>query len=295
MSKKAIAIVLASSISLSSCQTTNMGDGETLGTVLGAVGGAVLGSQFGKGTGQLFGTAIGTLAGAYIGNQLGKILDEKEQAQVQTESVDALENSTDGQTVAWTNPDTGAKAQIQATNTRQVKQKVTVYRSREIAALPTLDLIGEEYQSIKNANVRNAPTTDADVVSGLKAGENFTAVGKVEGKPWIVVARNNRTVGYVYETLVQKATQQSDAYVATSQVLRKKDEFDEQAAKLKEEGKGQSSFGEPIDLDAEGLVAEEIEVATTCRDLGVNVQKGDQTGEDSFTACKATDGAWEIM
>jgi surface antigen len=40
------------------------------------VGGAVVGSQFGKGDGQLAIVATGTLSGAFLGNQIGQSLDK---------------------------------------------------------------------------------------------------------------------------------------------------------------------------------------------------------------------------
>ena len=49
------------SLALVACQDT--GTKEGFGTVLGGIGGAVAGAQFGKGNGQLVGTAVGALAG----------------------------------------------------------------------------------------------------------------------------------------------------------------------------------------------------------------------------------------
>ncbi|GLQ05408.1 glycine zipper 2TM domain-containing protein [Sneathiella chinensis] len=294
MSKKAVAALLISTAVLSGCQTTN--SGETFGTVLGAVGGAIIGAQFGKGAGQLVGTAIGTLAGAYIGNQLGKILDEQEQAAVEAETATALEKSEDGQKIVWNSPKTGAEAEIQTVNTRQETKTVTLYRDRRISEMPPLTLLGEEYHSLKSSNIRKSPSTDAEIVGSLQEQERFNAVGRVEGKPWIVVAKNNRTVGFVYEPLVEKAPAAATvAEAAPTPAIRNQSTFAENAAKLEKEGKGQDSLGEPIDLDAEGLIAEEVQVATTCRDLEVTSKKGDKQGQDSFTACKATDGAWEIL
>ena len=295
ISKKLSAFILVSSLGLNGCQTTDVGAGETLGTLLGAAGGALLGSQVGNGNGKLLGVAIGALAGAYLGNQFGKMLDEEELAAVEVESAGALNNSADGQTVSWSNPDTGAQAEIQTSNTMQETQIVTVYKDRRIDALPPLILIGEEFRSLKSSNIRKSPSTDSEIVNGLEVGERFTAVGKVENAPWIVVAKNNRTVGFVHESLVDKANALEMADYEAAPVMRSREKYNAQAEELLAEGNGQTSFGEPIDLDAEGLVVDQVQVATTCRQLDMSIEKEGQQEANTFTACKATDGAWEIL
>lgn len=91
---------------LGACADTGMGNKETAGTLIGAGAGALVGSQFGKGSGKLVAVGVGTLAGAFIGNQIGKSLDRADRLameQAQTEALDAPMN----QTIAWNNPDSG--------------------------------------------------------------------------------------------------------------------------------------------------------------------------------------------
>lgn len=66
-------------LALSGCATG--GPDETAGTLIGAAGGALIGSQFGSGSGQIAATAIGTLGGAFAGNQIGKHFDEENESQ----------------------------------------------------------------------------------------------------------------------------------------------------------------------------------------------------------------------
>src|SRR3546814_8310334 len=49
----------------------------------------------------------------------------------------------------------------------------------------------------QDANVRAAPTTDADIVAGVGQDESFNAVGKIEGSDWYLIARRSeeRRVG----------------------------------------------------------------------------------------------------
>ena len=71
---KKLIIVSALALTLAGCQTG--GPKQTGGTLIGAAGGALIGSQFGSGTGQLVGTALGTLGGALAGGYVGKQMDE---------------------------------------------------------------------------------------------------------------------------------------------------------------------------------------------------------------------------
>ncbi len=48
---------------------------QSVGTVVGGAGGALLGSQFGGGTGRLLATGVGAVGGAVVGNSVGKSMD----------------------------------------------------------------------------------------------------------------------------------------------------------------------------------------------------------------------------
>ena len=64
-----IAAFAALSLGLGACE--GMDTGQTIGTLGGAAGGGLLGSQIGGGSGQLAATAAGTLIGALAGGKLG--------------------------------------------------------------------------------------------------------------------------------------------------------------------------------------------------------------------------------
>lgn len=119
---KTIALVSASALILSACdQSANRGGAfgggngfnkQEVGTVLGGVGGAVVGAQFGKGDGKLAMTALGALLGAGIGNQVGSSLD-KADIQYNNRAVQrSLESSQAGQTLPWNNPQSGNSGSI---------------------------------------------------------------------------------------------------------------------------------------------------------------------------------------
>lgn len=78
-----------------------------VGTILGGVAGAALGSQFGKGSGQVVGMGLGAIAGAFIGNQIGDMMDEQDKMKMTNTANHSLENSPSGKASTWRNPDSG--------------------------------------------------------------------------------------------------------------------------------------------------------------------------------------------
>src|SRR3546814_2178716 len=79
----AVLSVLAA-LAVAGCDTTQggvagMGQKQTAGTVLGAVGGGLLGSTIGKGSGRLVAVGAGTLLGGLIGSEIGNSLDRSEE------------------------------------------------------------------------------------------------------------------------------------------------------------------------------------------------------------------------
>ncbi len=104
---------------LVACQQNQMGattiggvNKQDAGTILGGVGGALLGSQFGKGKGQLVSVAAGTLLGAALGNSVGASLDRADMTYYNRTSQRALETMQPGQTLPWSNPQSGNSGTI---------------------------------------------------------------------------------------------------------------------------------------------------------------------------------------
>ena len=100
-------LIVAFSVPLSSCTK------EESGTLLGAIGGAAVGSAIGgHGTGRVVAIAGGTLAGAYIGKEAGKSLDRADRQAMQRQTQYALESSPSGTATSWQNPDSGHSGTI---------------------------------------------------------------------------------------------------------------------------------------------------------------------------------------
>ncbi len=124
LSKKALtAAILASSLMVTACANSPYDDGgihkREVGTVIGGVGGALLGSQVGKGSGRLVATAAGALLGAGLGSSIGASLDRADLAYHDRAAEQALEYAPSGKPVQWHNPDSGNAGMVTVTNTYQ--------------------------------------------------------------------------------------------------------------------------------------------------------------------------------
>jgi surface antigen len=124
------------------CAQNDRGQKQTIGTVLGAATGALVGAQFGKGKGQLVGVAAGTLLGAFIGSEIGKSLDKADQEYMARTNQQALETNRSGTTSTWRNPDSGHSGTItpepgyvnnDGLNCREYTQTITVEGRTETA------------------------------------------------------------------------------------------------------------------------------------------------------------------
>lgn len=79
-----------------------------VGAVLGGVAGGMLGAEAGKGGQRAVAIVVGTVAGAAIGAEIGRRMDEVDRSCVGH----ALELAAPGQTVAWTNVNTGVSFKL---------------------------------------------------------------------------------------------------------------------------------------------------------------------------------------
>jgi surface antigen len=104
-----VAAFLVIAAFLSACTTWNpeAQPKQSFGTVLGAIGGGILGSQIGGGSGKLAATAAGTLLGAWVGGEVGASLDRADRLYLQQATYNALEYNQTGTASTWNNPDSG--------------------------------------------------------------------------------------------------------------------------------------------------------------------------------------------
>jgi surface antigen len=104
--RKWLLLLLIPALTVTGC-ASSMGPKEAGGTAIGGLGGAIIGSQVGRGTGRLVGVAIGTLAGALIGQEVGKTLDRADRMAMENTAQQALEYNEANRPATWRNPDSG--------------------------------------------------------------------------------------------------------------------------------------------------------------------------------------------
>src|SRR6201993_2791115 len=86
---------------------TGQGPKENTGTLVGAVAGGLIGSQFGGGTGERIAAGLaGAALGGLIGNRIGAGMDD-DKRRAYAAQMQALEAGKSGVAVAWKNPDSG--------------------------------------------------------------------------------------------------------------------------------------------------------------------------------------------
>lgn len=250
---------------------------QTLGTVLGSVGGVLVGSQIGSGSGRTVAMIAGALAGGALGNWIGSNLDERDRQALAASTEQALAS---GQPVAWQSGHSGASATITPGESKIVTRETTVRRSPKIATVANMSVINQPYQALKSANLRAAPSTNAEKVGGFAVGQSFTALGRTEND-WIAVGRKGVTVGYVHAPLVGPVTATAASDGATDL-----DSISAAAAK-----------GQGFDLDAiepAAPVSETVAVRTTCRTVSYDVKTASGQERKTVDACQSADGAWEL-
>ena len=102
-------LVPSLALSLVACDASN----EQIGTIVGAVGGAVVGDALGgKGTEKVILVAAGTLAGAWLGGSVGRRLDAADRQYMQTTTQQSPETNKSGYQSEWINPDSGNKGTV---------------------------------------------------------------------------------------------------------------------------------------------------------------------------------------
>jgi surface antigen len=111
MLRKHVLAVLTASLLLAACQTDNWGGGETLGTLGGAAGGGLIGSQIGHGSGNAAATLAGVLLGGFVGNQLGGAVDDADKKRANAAEQRAY-TAPIGQQITWNNPQNGNNGTI---------------------------------------------------------------------------------------------------------------------------------------------------------------------------------------
>lgn len=274
-------ILLASTSILTGCVADQNSQKETAGTGLGAVVGGVAGALVGKG--RALGILIGAAAGGFIGNRIGALLDDDDKKALQEQAKDALRTQPDNQQVTWNSGKSDASATVVPTNTRKETREVRILRDANVAPISDLDLIGAQYEVKAPATVRLAPSQTAAAATNLPKASKIWAVGKVRNQPWVLVARDGKSIGYVPAASVS-AAKPAPAKAATA-TAKAADPFDlDAAAPVRPAATAQST----------GVATDVVVASVQCRDIQTTATTKGTSETASQTACKSPDGSWEL-
>ena len=69
---------------------------------------------------------------------------------------------------------------------------------------PELEAVGDDFFALKTSNVRDRPSTQAEIVGRLGQGVPVSVRGKAKGINWYLVARNDKEFGYVHGNLLAR-------------------------------------------------------------------------------------------
>jgi surface antigen len=107
-------------VMLASCAQTGQSIANnpktTMGGMLGAAGGGLIGAAAGGGTAGIIG---GVLIGGLLGGAIGNHLDQRDKELAARNAQNTFENAKTGQTSTWKNPDSGNSGEITPTKTYQ--------------------------------------------------------------------------------------------------------------------------------------------------------------------------------
>lgn len=106
-----LSVLLAGTLLLTACSSSQ----EKKGQVLGGVLGGAIGSQVGGGRGKTVAIILGAVAGAMIGRHIGESMDDGDRLK----TAKALNDSRIGESTSWVNPDTGYRYNVTPTRTYQ--------------------------------------------------------------------------------------------------------------------------------------------------------------------------------
>jgi surface antigen len=113
---RSLVILAAACAILAGCAgnpETGTGPRENTGTLMGAVAGGVIGSQFGGSTGSRIAAGVaGAAIGGLVGNRIGAAMDDEDKRRAYEAQVAALEGGAAGAPMAWENPDSGRRGTI---------------------------------------------------------------------------------------------------------------------------------------------------------------------------------------
>ncbi len=192
------------------------GSNQTAGALIGGALGGLAGAGVAKNDtlGGILGAVVGAAAGSYIGCSMG----ERDQASLEDATLRAL---NEGRSTDWSNPQTGAQARINvyadtstpqygagygqggynnSYNAPRYGDRLSTQNLRfgsRVNTSASFETVAPRQVATTDTFIRMSPNLRAQTNGSLRSGEQFEAMAKVVGQPWLLVGRNGVGVGYV--------------------------------------------------------------------------------------------------
>ena len=138
---------------------------------------------------------------------LGAELGAGDARSLRTSFLQAMDAGAAGERFDWKGE--GAFGWVKAQGPRLGNLKADENDRPPMPAGLALDELYETEQGLyaltSNANARLGPSTEHPILTQLVSGTGVTVVGKVVGKPWMLVEVDGRIAGYIHDSLMIKA------------------------------------------------------------------------------------------
>jgi surface antigen len=179
---------------------------EELTQAIGAVTGALIGSQIGRGKGKIAAIAVGTLAGYWLGGKLSDHMKNSDRVGIAKTTERAIQT---GETTTWENPETGMQTRVSVSDKQPAdRYSGNGYKKAKLSQLPPIELANSYYTPSADLNVRGGAGTDYQVLHTLKQGTQVPVIGRVIDTKWLLIAENGKASGFVYAPLMELSRNQ---------------------------------------------------------------------------------------
>lgn len=148
---------------------------ENIGKGLGAITGAIIGSNIGGGRGRTAAIAVGTLTGYWAGGKAGRHF-------------------------AQGNQDVTGPVPASNYSSKQENRNLKPALTR----LPPIELVNAYYHPTTDINVRGGPGTDYAVLHTIRQGKPVPVAGRIIGSDWYLIAELGKASGFLYAPLMEQ-------------------------------------------------------------------------------------------
>lgn len=172
--------------------------------VIGAAGGGAVGGFLGnriagKGS-RTLGTVAGAAVGAAAGSAIGCKLQRSDQAKAERAAQQAAATN---KSQSWTNEETGASGRVDVASGESGVSLDRMTLEPSVQPADGYSRVGRYFVATSNANIRNLPSLDGQILGQLTAGQRVWVPASATGTDWLLIANGTTGQGYVSSSLLR--------------------------------------------------------------------------------------------